>query len=311
MAGGANLARLYHLLASRATLNARENMKMSLPEGFIFSQSSLQDYVDCQRRFQLRHLLHQKWPAVEAEPYLENERRIDQGARFHQIVHQHLVGVPENVITSSLGANQELETWWNNYLHSIREGVLSSIHPEGSRHFEELSLATPSHKFLLVAKYDLLVNQMNGQWMILDWKTSENRPKHQWLANRLQSHVYPYVLVKAGASLAEGTTIEPSQVEMIYWFTNYPEQPERFTYDQLRFNEDERSLVSLIAAISKRDDPIYPLTPDTRRCLYCTYRSLCNRGVVAGDVQDVEEVEEPDTPDEVSIDLDQIGEIEL
>ncbi len=284
---------------------------MSLPEGFIFSQSSLQDYIDCHRRFQLRHLLHQKWPAVEAEPYLENERRIDEGARFHQVVHQHLVGVPENEITRTLGASQELEAWWNNYVHSIKEGVLSSIQLEGSNHFEELTLATPIQKFNLVAKFDLLVSQSSGQWLILDWKTSKNRPKHKWLADRLQTHVYPFVLVKAGPSLAGGKVIDPNQVEMIYWFTNHPEQPEKFTYDPRQFEEDLRTLGNLITTISKNNELVFPLTPDARRCLYCTYRSLCNRGVAAGDIQHVEEWQEPDVADEVTLDIDQIGEIEL
>jgi len=39
---------------------------MSLPTGFRFSQASLQDYVDCPQRFQLRYLAALQWPAVEA-----------------------------------------------------------------------------------------------------------------------------------------------------------------------------------------------------------------------------------------------------
>ena len=38
-----------------------------LPPDFHFSQRSLQDYVDCRRRFQLRYLQHLAWPAVEAK----------------------------------------------------------------------------------------------------------------------------------------------------------------------------------------------------------------------------------------------------
>jgi hypothetical protein len=46
-----------------------------LPLDFQFSQGSLQDYVDCRRRFQLRYLDQLAWPAVEAEPLLEHEQR--------------------------------------------------------------------------------------------------------------------------------------------------------------------------------------------------------------------------------------------
>jgi CRISPR/Cas system-associated exonuclease Cas4 (RecB family) len=284
---------------------------MSLPERFVFSQSSLQDYVDCQRRFQLRYLLHQQWPAVEAEPYLENERRIDLGSTFHKVVHQYLVGVPESDITRSVASDEILFSWWNNYQHSIKAGVIHSLQIDSSQHVEELTLYTEVGKFHLIAKFDLLIHQPEGKWTILDWKTSENRPKRKWLADRWQTHVYPYVLTKAGASLANNHSIDPNEVEMIYWFTNYPEQPERFSYSLASFTEDERMLSSLIATIHEKGEGIYPLTPDTRRCLFCTYRSLCNRGVEAGDIQHLEEWLESEPPDEVKIDLDQIEEIEF
>jgi hypothetical protein len=63
---------------------------MTLPEGFQFSQASLQDYVDCPRRFQLRYLVNLDWPAVEAEPVLKHERHMERAGLFHQMVHQLL-----------------------------------------------------------------------------------------------------------------------------------------------------------------------------------------------------------------------------
>jgi CRISPR/Cas system-associated exonuclease Cas4 (RecB family) len=203
-----------------------------------------------------------------------------------------------------------LETWWASYLHSIRDGVLASFQLANSLHFEEITLSAPVGDFRVLAKFDLLSCQPDGKWLIFDWKTSENRPKRKWLADRQQTHIYPYILTKAGASLSNGNAIDSNLVEMIYWFTNYPEQPERFPYNQSSYDDDERTISSLIAVIDQKSEEIYPLTPDTRRCLYCTYRSLCNRGVEAGDIHHLEEWLEPDAPDEVRIDFDQIGEIE-
>ena len=62
---------------------------MALAADFSFNQSSLQDYLDCQRRFELRYLLRLSWPAVEIEPALENERFLRRGSIFHRLVHQH------------------------------------------------------------------------------------------------------------------------------------------------------------------------------------------------------------------------------
>jgi hypothetical protein len=288
-----------------------ELLTMSLPEGFLFSQSNLQDYVDCQRRFQLRHIIHQAWPAVEAEPYLENERKIDRGAQFHQYVRQHLIGVSDDQIIKYVEGDEIMETWWNNYLHSVKEGVLKSLYETQSVHYEEVSLSVPIKEFRLVAKYDVLLIQPDDHWIILDWKTSQNHPKRRLLEERLQTHVYPFVLAGAGAKLTGKEHLDPGQIEMIYWFTNQPEQPEHFVYDTSRYREDERTLNSLVATVSQKTDPIFPLTPDVKRCLYCTYRSLCNRGVQAGDLQHVEEWTEAETPEAVRIDFDQIGEIEL
>ena len=61
-----------------------------LPPNFQFSQGSLQDFVDCRRRFQLRYIQGVAWPALQTEPAMENERSMQQGARFHHLVHQHL-----------------------------------------------------------------------------------------------------------------------------------------------------------------------------------------------------------------------------
>jgi predicted RecB family nuclease len=284
---------------------------MSLPKGFIFSQSNLQDYVDCQRRFQLRHILHQAWPAVEAEPYLENERLIDLGSKFHKSVHQHLIGVPEAQISRSISNENVLQSMWGNYLQSIKDGSLEIINDPANRRYEEITLSVAVKEFRLIAKYDLLINRPDGSWIILDWKTSQKHPRRKWLTDRLQTHVYPYVLTSTGSMFAGGEPLDPGQIEMVYWFANQPEQPERFQYDYPSYMEDVRFLGSLVSTIDIKSEPIYPLTPDVRRCLFCTYRSLCNRGVKPGELEHLEEWLEPETPDEVKIDFEQIGEIEF
>ena len=284
---------------------------MTLPEGFLFSQSSLQDYVDCQRRFQLRYLLHLAWPAVEAEPYLENERRMDQGAQFHKVVRQFLVGIPEAEISKSLAADDVMRGWWDNFTAAINGGNLASILEPGTQHFEEITMTVPIDRFRLLAKFDLLIIHPDGNVTIFDWKTSQNHPRRKWLADRLQTHVYPFLLVGALPGNNGEKPLDPAQVEMIYWFTNQPEQPERFSYSAREYQEDTRFLTNLISTIDQKSEPIFPLTPDVRRCLFCTYRSLCNRGVKPGDVDQMEDWQEATPAEEVTIDFDQIEEIEL
>ena len=65
-----------------------------LRQPFSFSQSCLQDYADCPRRFRLRYVDQLTWPAVESEPVAENEHRQQEGQIFHRLVQQHLLGLP-------------------------------------------------------------------------------------------------------------------------------------------------------------------------------------------------------------------------
>jgi hypothetical protein len=287
---------------------------MTLPADFQFSQGSLQDYVDCPRRFQLRYLLRLAWPAVEAEPALENERHLQQGAAFHRLIHQHVLGLsPERL--SSMATDKDLTRWWHNYLNSAPARQAESRYPE-------VLLSAPVSGHRLVAKYDLIALMGSSglgqrpspieKAIILDWKTYRKRPRRRWLAERLQTRVYPYLLVRAGSHLNEGRPFQPEQVEMVYWFANFPEDPERFPYDAAQYDEDGDYLASLVEEIKNLEDDDFPLTPQERRCRYCLYRSLCRRGVRAGpfDEDEVESESEVGDDFEIALDFEQIAEIE-
>ena len=53
----------------------------------------------------------------------------------------------------------------------------------------------------------------------------------------------------------------------------------------------------------------YPLTEDRTKCLYCPYRSYCERGVRAGDAEQAEA--EMEAEELFNINFEQIGEIEF
>ena len=111
---------------------------MPLPANFRFSQASLADYLDCPRRFQLRYLLEQAWPAVESEPLLERERLAELGRRFHKLIQQHVEGLSAETLAASLG-EPELARWWQSYLDSLTT-TLSDL-PERRR--AEVAMSIP------------------------------------------------------------------------------------------------------------------------------------------------------------------------
>lgn len=260
---------------------------MPLPPDFHFTQASLQDYVECRRRFQLRWLMALSWPAVTAEPVDAYEATVRAGETFHRLIHQHQLGLdPERLASAVAAAGGEeegahLATWWDNYLRFGPSDLPPQRHPE-------ITLSAPLGDHRLVAKYDLIAIDPGRRAEIIDWKTNARRTPRAILAARLQTRVYRYVLAEAGAVLNGGQPIRPEQIAMRYWFANFPEQPERFQYDATMHAADARYLTSLAAEIATAGEADFPMTTDETRCRFCPYRSLCGRGVEAGRMEEAE-----------------------
>ena len=281
-------------------------VSLSLPSGFAFSQSSLQDYSDCPRRFQLRYIEQLQWPAVETEPVLENERRQQEGQLFHRLVQQHLIGLPAQKL-ARLANTPNLSRWWENYLGTKFE--LS-----GYAQRTELTLAAPVGTYRLLAKYDLIAIKPGERAFIYDWKTTHKRPRDEWMAARLQTRVYRAMLVQAGATLNGGNPFPPEQIEMIYWYADYPSEPGHFPYNAAQHTRNWDALTGLINEIGNHRH--FPLTEDEKKCAYCPYRSYCNRGGKAGTMDEMadEVVPVPARETELTgtdINFEQIAEIEF
>jgi CRISPR/Cas system-associated exonuclease Cas4 (RecB family) len=294
---------------------------MTLPEGFHFSQSNLQDYLDCQRRFQLRYLLHVAWPALETQPASENENTLQLGAAFHYLIRQHQSGVPVELLTASIQHNpysdqNELSHWWENYLTALETitdlgGLLQPSPPLTAITIPEISLSVPLGGFRLIAKFDLLVFHSSGTFTIIDWKTNRVRPPRRWLQERMQSRIYLYTLVKSGMDVNEGKTIEPKQVEMLYWFTNFPTEAEHISYSTEQLLSDEIYILDLINKINQKREDDFSLTHNEGNCRFCVYRSLCDRGTQAGSFDSFDQLESEAGVEIPDIHMAQIDEIEF
>jgi len=266
-----------------------------------FSQHSLQDYTDCPRRFQLRYLLGVTWPTVKAEPIAKMEERARLGRRFHRMVQQYILGIPAGRLEAGLD-DENLGRWWHNFMAAPPHNL-----PTGIRR-AEVSLAASLAGHRLVARYDLLAADPGERLAIVDWKT--RRPKDpKRLLSQLQSVVYPYLLVKAGSAFNGGQPVQPEQVTMVYWFADSPDDPLALAYDAARHAANHERLVALVHEIVARDQEVWSLTDDVARtCKFCAYRSLCDRGSVAGDLDDLDEGLE-EIEELLDIDLEQVAEI--
>ena len=266
--------------------------------------------MDCAQRFKLRYLDRLSYPAAETEPTLENEKHQQEGEYFHRLIQQHLIGIPAEQV-AKFANTSNLQRWWENFqsstdLTGLRSGLrkgnedkvdLSGLYPEAT-------LSAPLGKHRLLAKYDLIAVR-DGKATIYDWKTYRKRPRNEWLVARMQTRVYRALLVQAGAHLNAGRPFDPEQIEMIYWFADFPEEPARFPYNAAQFQRDWDTLLKLSDEVASASS--YPLTEDRQKCLFCTYRSYCERGIRAGDMEQAEA--EREVEELFDVNFEQIGEI--
>lgn len=281
---------------------------MKLPEEFTFSQGKLQDYIDCQRRFQLKYLLNHPWPAPLVNPIDDYELTTLVGQRFHQMIRQYLMGISQSRITQMIH-DDKLNIWWENFLRLKSEPVeMEFIWQQNTENFPEITITAYIANLKVIAKYDLISITSDNKIIIVDWKSSVNIPTLTWLKERMQSKIYPYLLVEAGKFIHKGISIEPDAIEMIYWFANHPHQIQIFKYTSQQHLSNKHQITKLLEEIKSTQDNEFMLTTNINTCRFCVYRSLCGRGDLAGNLGDLnifseasDEIIDPDlTIDDIS-----------
>ena len=238
----------------------------------VLSQTSLQDYADCPQRFKLKYLDRLSYPALESEPALENEKHQAEGEYFHRLAQQAFLGMDAEKL-GRLAFSPDLSRWWQN---------LQDHFPalDGYTTYTEFTLTAPIGDFRLVAKYDVLAIR-DGRSVILDWKTSRRRTSNEALAARWQTRVYPALIAYSGSALNGGQPFIPAEIQMVYWFAEFPTNPASFFYSAARFQQDWDAIARLADEIPSRKD--FAQTRDAQKCGFCVYRSYCERGIRAAE----------------------------
>lgn len=276
------------------------------PQDFYFTQAKLEDYLTCRRRFYWRYILELPCPAQVAEPAQDFERAYRNGAIFHQAVRQLMSGIPVEKVVAVI-RDPDVRLWLDRFLQHI----YPLIHPMGeemrSRHEAcEVLAAISFSGYRLLAKYDFISITEEGKAQIWDWKTSSTLPAFHTLEKRMQSVVYPLVLALGGYK----TAVAPEDIEMRYWFANFPLEVMRIPYSQDQLKRDTELLSHLLREITTAQEDYFVMTPDERICRLCVYRSLCARGRKAGRYTD-EDIESFEKEWEAELDFDQILEVEF
>lgn len=241
-----------------------------IPEGFVFSQSSLQSYLNCPRQFELRYIKKLAWPAQKYADTEKYELDLAAGQALHQAIQRYLLGFDEHLILERLQAGKDprIPIWFNNF--RSRLGYLK----EKPDFIAEVPVSIALEPYWLTAKFDYLCLD-DGQASIFDWKTSARKPHKAQLEESMQTKVYLTVAQRAGIGL------ETKLPRIRYWEANFPDLDISFTPDEKALDRYARELQTLISEITSETE--FPRTKVVERCVYCKYRSYCNRGATPGE----------------------------
>jgi hypothetical protein len=269
-----------------------------------FTQSNLQDFLDCPRRFQLKTLDKRSWPAAYSLPILEHEIFVELGNQFHVLSHQFFSGVSPVQILSTIEDSRLIEMW-DKFLPFAQS--LYNL-----PHYSEQILAVDYHGTRLAAKYDLVVQHPDLSYQIIDWKTSAKPPSAETLLDRVQTYLYPLVFLLGSSDLFSSSQLEPAQIRLSYWYPLAAEPEICFHFSPDAYNEASTKIKKLLVEIDalQSGTVVFPLTDELSRCQFCPFRSLCGRGDQAG-LDNELEIFNDDDLSEWNLDDDQIIELEF
>lgn len=245
---------------------------------FTFSQSNLQTFTYCRRRFYLRYVKKLIWPAqlVSDQQYAQDR---DAGVRFHRLVHQHFLGFDQTLLRKVAAADPDprLVGWLEAFFASRMSRLEDELFPEAL-------YTTTLADHPLSAKVDLLQIDA-GSIKIFDWKTSRQLPKRSSLQKQAQSKVYPLVVSRV---FDEKNLLN---LKMVYWEANFPEQVIEINSFQSDWQKYELEITDSIALILSLKLEEFIATPDERKCSWCEYLSYCQRGKATQNNEDFEETD--------------------
>ena len=203
-----------YALQSQIPAAPRLEQPTALPETFSFSQSSLQAFDDCARRFWLAYVQQLPWPAVEAAPVQDHERLMRLGAHFHKLVERAEIGMPMFRAVADL--EDPLAGWFSAYEQHRPAGLPSEFieveHvlsiPFGEDEGGEQGSGGAGEqvaRYRLAAKYDLIAAERDGRVAIV--RLEDDPPPHrsQHAQPPLADHRLPVCFGRGKRDLALGS----------------------------------------------------------------------------------------------------------
>lgn len=249
-------------------------------QGEIFSASKIRTYVDCPAKYYLRYVAG--LPAVPARLYtdqIDDERDTEipadlRGRAFHYLM-QYIddTGSEKKKAVTTLKdfiardsysilsePSIELESLAETALKVIGTNFWNTV-KRGAETRTEFTIMAAFGDDFLVGTLDRIFRDADGVWHVLDYKTdSLSNHTVQEKATQYEPQVKFY-------SLLVNKHLSASRIEAHLLFTERPDEPVNFSYDEIALDQFEKELSSIIQKIHAKE-----FSPDGRRpCSGCPF----------------------------------------
>ena len=229
----------------------------------MITQTQISAYERCKRFYFLKYVRRLVWP-VE----LSDRQQVRQGEAFHLLIRQLLMGFSrESLLVPADSEN--LSRWLEVFLSNKPLGKPDMIFPE-----REVTMNFAD--VLWLGKFDALA-VYDEQIRIFDWKTSGRKPEEAHYLSAPQTRLYRF-LAKTCAPRLLGAShhgIPAENIEMVYWFPEYPENTISLAYSEEQYERDMTWLRTRAREMSSQNEADYPQTEKIRVCSSCSYRTHC------------------------------------
>ena len=282
----------------------------------FLSQSHLSILATCPRKYRYIYV-----DGLSAPISLLQQRSMEWGAQFHQLMQQRSLGLP---VDRLMEAYPEIKACFK-ALEQADPAIFGSAGSESGDDIRSDFFRQSEHarsypwpvsrpisinsdrndRWIFRVVYDLLLLQP-GQAQILDWKTYPQPRNLAFLRDHWQTRLYLFVLV-------ETTEYQPEDVSMIYWFVRHQSEngtltPQscQFPYDRFQHEETRQELEEQIKNLSQWQKDYsqtnYPQTGDSvtpflssdsspepfpkipeasTACIRCNFNQRCDRSDLA------------------------------
>lgn len=227
------------------------------------TQTQINAFERCRRLYYLKYVSRLVWPVEAAAP-----GNIREGDDFHLLARQLILGFPRESLIPPAD-EPELEGWLDVFCREQPMGKPDRLYAE-----KEVSLSYAD--VLWLGKFDALAIA-DDRLTIFDWKTGSLPPDRAHYIRTPQTRLYRFLARScAPRLLGAGLHAVPAEnIEMVYWFPQFPDRTLRMPYSEEEYGQDMTWLRTLAREMLKTEEADFPRTEKPHRCERCGYRSYC------------------------------------